>query len=111
LDRILDFAGEVGLVVILHNDIDRPFAKESDTEEHPQAPGPMYLDEIKALFRRHPKTTIIWAHTGVGRVVRSIRNHAATLAKILSDPEFRHIYFDISWDEVVEIHRGDAGVH
>src|SRR5215213_3418233 len=27
LDRILDFAGEVGLVVILHNDIDMPFAK------------------------------------------------------------------------------------
>ena len=27
LDRILDFAGEVGLVVILHNDIDMPFAE------------------------------------------------------------------------------------
>ena len=27
LDRILDFAGEVGLVVILHNDIDMPFPK------------------------------------------------------------------------------------
>ena len=27
LDRILDFAGEVGLAVILHNDIDMPFAK------------------------------------------------------------------------------------
>jgi hypothetical protein len=27
LDRILDLAGEVGLVVILHNDIDMPFAK------------------------------------------------------------------------------------
>src|SRR5207249_9419634 len=28
LDRILDFAAEAGLVVILHNDIDLPFAKE-----------------------------------------------------------------------------------
>ena len=27
LDRILDFAGEAGLVVILHNDIDMPFPK------------------------------------------------------------------------------------
>ena len=27
LDRILDFAGEVGLVVILHNDVDVPFPK------------------------------------------------------------------------------------
>src|SRR6185436_253838 len=27
LDRILDFAAEVGLVVLLHSDIDMPFAK------------------------------------------------------------------------------------
>src|SRR6185436_1443179 len=27
LDRILDFAGEVGLVVLMHNDIDMPFPK------------------------------------------------------------------------------------
>ena len=27
LDRIFDFAGEVGLVALLHNDIDMPFAK------------------------------------------------------------------------------------
>src|SRR6516162_8787063 len=61
LDRILDFAGEVGLVVLIHNDMDRPFAKESDTEEQPakEASGPMYLDRVKALFKRHPRTTII----------------------------------------------------
>jgi predicted TIM-barrel fold metal-dependent hydrolase len=102
LDRILDFAGEVGLVVIIHNDMDRPFATESDTEAYPESPGPMYVDEMKALFRRHPRTTIIWAHTGIGRVVRPIRNHAATLAKILADPQFSHVYFDISWDEVAK---------
>ena len=28
----------------------------------------MYLDRVKALFRRHPETMIIWAHTGVGGV-------------------------------------------
>jgi len=102
LDRILDFAAEVGLVVLIHNDMDRPFAKESDTGEHAEGLKPLYLDEVKALFGRHPKTTIIWAHTGVGRVVRPIRNHAATLAKILADPQFRHVYFDISWDEVAK---------
>src|SRR5580765_4157221 len=31
LDRILDFAGETGLVVLIHNDVDMPFAK-TDTE-------------------------------------------------------------------------------
>jgi predicted TIM-barrel fold metal-dependent hydrolase len=57
---------------------------------------------MKALFRRHPHTTIIWAHTGMGRVVRPIKNHAAQLAEILADPQFSHIYFDISWDEVAK---------
>ncbi|HEY7338844.1 MAG TPA: amidohydrolase family protein [Bryobacteraceae bacterium] len=103
LDRILDFAGEVGLVVLLHEDMDRPFAKESDTNQPPEeGNAPMYLDDAKALFKRHPKTTIIWAHTGMGRVVRPIRNHAATLAKILADPQFSNVYFDISWDEVAK---------
>ena len=102
LDRILEFAGEAGLVALIHNDIDRPFAKEPDTEEEPESSRPAYLDDVKALFRRHPQTTIIWAHTGLGRVVRPIRNHAAALAKILADPQFSHVYFDISWDEVAK---------
>jgi NAD(P)H-dependent FMN reductase len=37
LDRILDFAAEAGLVVIIHNDIDMPFAKQ-DAE-------PVYLNQ------------------------------------------------------------------
>src|SRR5438309_561311 len=94
LDRILDFAGEVGLVVLIHNDMDVPFAKEGSK--------PAYLDQAKAVFKRHPNTTIIWAHTGMGRVVRPIKNHAANIEEILRDPDFRHVNFDISWDEVAK---------
>ncbi len=94
LDRILDFAGEVGLVALIHNDMDVPFAKEGSK--------PAYLDQMKALLKRHPNTTIIWAHTGMGRVVHPIKNHAATLAEILEDPAFSNVYFDISWDEVAK---------
>jgi hypothetical protein len=94
LDRILDFAGEVGLVVLIHNDIDVPFAKEGSE--------PAYLEQAKALFRRHPNTTVIWAHTGMGRVVRPIKNHAAHIAEMLADPAFSHVYFDISWNEVAK---------
>ena len=65
LDRILDFAAEVGLVVILHNDIDMPFAKP-DAE-------PVYLTQMKALLKRHPKTSIIWAHIGLGRIVHPVQ--------------------------------------
>ena len=104
LDRILEFAGEAGLVVLLHNDLDIPFAKEG-TE-------PVYLTQMKDLLRRHPGTTIIWAHVGLGRVVHPVRAGAGAAERsltqleivdeILSDPSLDHVYFDISWDEVAK---------
>ena len=104
LDRILDFAAEAGLVVILHSDIDMPFAK-TDAE-------PVYLSQMKALLKRHPTTSIIWAHTGLGRVVHPASvsdqsterppNHAEIVAAMLADPSLAHVNFDISWDEVAK---------
>jgi predicted TIM-barrel fold metal-dependent hydrolase len=107
LDRILEFAADSGLLVILHCDIDMPFAK-ADTD-------PVYLTQMKDLLRRHPRTTIIWAHTGLGRVVHPPNaqavgestfsanpNHRAIVTSLLEDPAFRHVYFDISWDEVAK---------
>jgi Amidohydrolase len=94
LDRILDFCAESGLLVIIHNDLDTPFPK-------PDKP-PAYLEQMKSLIKRHPKTTIIWAHTGMGRIVRPVPNHAATLEEMLRDPAFRNLYFDISWMEVAK---------
>jgi Amidohydrolase len=94
LDRILDFAAEVGLVVLIHNDMDVPFGKAGAE--------PAYLSQMKALLRRHPKTTIIWAHTGMGRVVRPVQGHAAVIEAILKDPQLSHVLFDISWDEVAK---------
>jgi predicted TIM-barrel fold metal-dependent hydrolase len=105
LDSVLEFAGRVGLLVILHSDIDVPMAKEKAK--------PVYLDQMKDLLRRHPHTTIIWAHTGIGRIVHPVRsgsepygerppNHLEILEGILSDPGLSHVYFDISWDEVAK---------
>jgi len=94
LDRILDFAGEVGLIVLIHNDVDAPFPKEGAE--------PLYLAQMKSLLKRHPNVPIIWAHCGVGRVIRPVKQHTAMLASILSDPEMQNVYFDISWDEVAK---------
>ena len=94
LDRILDFCAESGLLVIIHNDLDTPFPK-------PDRP-PAYLEQMRDLIKRHPKTTIIWAHTGMGRIVRPVQNHAATLEAMLRDPAFSNLYFDISWTEVAK---------
>jgi predicted TIM-barrel fold metal-dependent hydrolase len=106
LDRIMDFAGQVGLAVIIHNDVDMPFAK----------PGaePVYLTQMKDMLRRHPNTTIIWAHLGLGRVVHPAYGQAEEettgpvpayreiVEKLVNDPTLRHVYFDISWDEVAK---------
>ena len=94
LDRLLDFAGQAGLVVLIHNDMDVPFAKPGSQ--------PAYLSQMRALLARHPQTTIIWAHTGLGRVVRPVQGHGQVIEAILKDPQFSHVYFDISWDEVAK---------
>jgi hypothetical protein len=104
LDRILAFCADAGLVAILHNDIDMPFGK-IDT-------APVYLAQTKALLKRHPKASIIWAHTGLGRIVRPVQvsaeaaerppTHLEILEGMLTDPALSHVAFDISWDEVAK---------
>jgi hypothetical protein len=94
LDRLLDFAGEVGLVVILHNDIDVPFSKPGQ--------DPYQIVQIYELFRRHPTTTIIWAHCGLGRVVHPVKDQVALVERALASPELKHVHIDISWDEVAK---------
>src|SRR5262244_1675739 len=39
LDRLLDFAAEVGLVVLIHNDVDRPFPRKGE--------APVFLTQFK----------------------------------------------------------------
>ena len=94
LDRILDFAAEAGLVVILHNDIDMPFPKPGQE--------PYQVLQLRDLFLRHPKTTIIWAHCGLGRVVRPVKDQLVIVEKMLTNPALMHVYVDLSWDEVAK---------
>jgi predicted TIM-barrel fold metal-dependent hydrolase len=94
LDKILDFAGEVGLVVLLHNDIDMPFPKPG------QEPYPAV--QLRDLFKRHSKTTIIWAHCGLGRIVHPVKDQIELVERGLNNPELSHLYIDISWDEVAK---------
>jgi predicted TIM-barrel fold metal-dependent hydrolase len=106
LDSILDFAGKVGLVVVIHNDMDMPMAKPQN--------DPVYLTQMKDVLRRHPNTAIIWAHIGLGRIVHPVgygsapaegersSAHIEIVKDILNDPTLKHVYFDISWDEVAK---------
>jgi hypothetical protein len=107
LDRLLDFAGEVGLVALIHNDIDAPFPKPGQE--------PYQVIQLRDLFLRHPKTTVIWAHAGLGRVVRPVTQQANTgyddprgltqieiLERLLSNPALGHVHIDLSWDETAK---------
>ena len=94
LDRVLDFCAETGLLPVVHCDIDQPFAKDGRE--------PVNLRQMKALLERHPKTTTIWAHAGLGRVVDPVANQVAIVEAMLDDPAYAHVYFDLSWDEVAK---------
>ena len=94
LDRILELSAEAGLVVILHCDLDVPFAK-TDMD-------PVYMNQIRDLLRRHPEATIIWAHMGLGRIVRPHAEQVSIIEKVCTDPTLRHVYLDISWQEVAK---------
>jgi hypothetical protein len=57
---------------------------------------------------------VIWAHTGLGRVVHPCQQqatagpaerspgHIGLIEGILADPSLAHVNFDISWDEVAK---------
>ena len=111
LDRILAFAGEVGLVTLIHNDIDVPFAKEGAE--------PVYLSQMKDLLRRHPETVIIWAHTGLGRVIhppeaatadteRSPR-HREIVEAMLTDPTLEARVLRHFLERGGQVLHGDSG--
>jgi predicted TIM-barrel fold metal-dependent hydrolase len=94
LDKIFDFAAEAGLVVLLHNDVDMPFPKPGQ--------DPYLVVQLRDLIRRHPGTTVIWAHMGLGRVVHPVKDQLAIMERGLSNPALKNLHMDISWDETAK---------
>ncbi len=91
LGRILKFAEEVGLVVIIHCDIDAMISNNQNE--------PTYLSSLEKLFMKHRKTKI-WTHTGLGRYVKARPRHIQFLKHLLSISP--NLYVDISWTEVAK---------
>ncbi len=92
LDRILEAVSEIGLVAILHCDIDTVRAGDR----------PHHYDNLLRLLAAHPDASVIWAHTGLGRFVGPADEHLKLLDELLSDERFDHVVMDISWDEVAK---------
>lgn len=101
LGLILEFASEVGLVVIFHSDID---AMISNNEQEPT-----YLKSIEYLFDKHQNTKIIWAHTGLGRYVKARKDHTQLIGNLLD--RYENLFVDISWDLVVDQFFDDQYLH
>lgn len=94
LGAILNFATKVGMVILIHSDIDTIRSNLNNTETA------VYLDDMDRLFSRHKDSTIIWAHTGLGRFVRPKPHHLKSIEKLLV--KYPNLYFDISWQEIAK---------
>ena len=106
LDNIFNFAAESGLIVLLHSDMDVPFSHEGKM--------PAYAEQMHKLIVKHSDTTVIWAHTGLGRVVYPRRgeeskadlqynpSHLDLIEMTLKNPELKNLHYDISWDVVAK---------
>ena len=94
LDRIFDFAAEVGLPVVFHCDVDTPFPRPNQ--------DPYIVEQLKDLGERHQDTVLIWAHIGLGRVVRPVEDQVGMVERALLDPQCENLHFDISWDETAK---------
>ena len=90
-----------GLVVLIHNDIDMPFAKAG-------AGARTSWPQMRALLRAAPEDDDhLGAHRArpgraPGRATSSALHRTRLLERSRSS---RHVYFDISWDEVGQVHR------
>ena len=62
----------------MHNDVDRPFAKKGSP--------PTFLSQLEELFRLHPRNVIIWAHTGLGRIIQPVERLTAS-QRVLPDSD------------------------
>jgi len=86
LDPVYEFAAKRGWFVLLHNNIgNQSFQGKSKL---------IYMNMIKKTLAKHPNTTIILAHAGIGRGVE-IANYTQVLNLLLA--KYPNLYVDISW--------------
>ncbi len=97
LKTIFDFAGEAGLMVCLHSDV-YPAVVTHDGKVAGLSPEAPYTAGMKHLCTQSPKTTVYWAHTGLGRFVKPAPNHLRVVSEILDACPNWNV--DLSWDLV-----------
>jgi hypothetical protein len=99
LRTLLRFAGEVGLVTVLHNDI-HPVAALPTGQVVGSHPERTHVPALVRLCQLAPQTTVIWAHAGLGRFVEPPASHLQHVADLLDACPSWNV--DLSWDVVQE---------
>ena len=61
---------------------------------------PWVVPQFRDLLLRHPNTNVIWAHAGVGRIVRPLKDQLGLMEKGLAN--LKNFYIDISWTELAK---------
>ena len=83
LDRVFTFAGNHDLPVFLHSNIGSVWKHE-----------PIYLPEVEAAVKNHPKTRFVWCHAGISRRIE-IPSLPHDLEQLL--PKYPNLHVDVSW--------------
>jgi predicted TIM-barrel fold metal-dependent hydrolase len=80
---LFEFAADHDLPVSLHSNVTKRTVQQ-----------PIFLHEIEAMLKRHPRTRFIWCHAGMSRdlVVPSQPDH---LRRLLG--EYENLWLDLSW--------------
>jgi hypothetical protein len=83
LGQVFTFAGEHDLPIFLHSNI-------GSVWKH----TPIYLPEVEAAVKEHPKTCFVWCHGGISR-----RIEIPTLTQDLRGmlEKYPNLYIDVSW--------------
>ncbi|MGH8918768.1 MAG: hypothetical protein ACRD0H_10625, partial [Actinomycetes bacterium] len=64
------------------------------------APDERYGVQLLAQLKQYPQARVVLAHLGAGKWTSTPVEHLRLIEKILADPAYDHVSFDISWNEV-----------
>jgi len=99
LQALLRFAGEVGLVVLLHNDLYPSSILPTGTVIGVYL-ARSHVRGLAQLCKDAPDATVVWAHAGLGRFVHPPASHLQKVSEVLEAcPRWS---IDLSWDLVQE---------
>jgi len=97
--ELLKASQDIGYLVVLHNDwgLARILA-DGRFGEH--VPDERFGMPLLAVLKQYPRAKVILAHLGVGKWTTLSVEHLELIGRILDDPDYAHVSFDISWNEV-----------